>query len=70
LLHIVEYNGSEWRQNLWFRDRLRGDAALRASYQSLKEQVAARFPLDRARYTDAKSAFIAAIRATAPTDAA
>jgi ribosomal-protein-alanine N-acetyltransferase len=66
LLHVVEHGGPSWRENLWFRDRLRAEPALAAEYDTLKAQLARAHPGDRARYTAEKSAFIQRIRQQAP----
>jgi GrpB-like predicted nucleotidyltransferase (UPF0157 family) len=39
LVHVVEFDGAPWRSNLAFRDALRADESLRASYLSMKEQA-------------------------------
>jgi GrpB-like predicted nucleotidyltransferase (UPF0157 family) len=57
-LHAVVHASPFWRRHLAFRDALRADAALAAEYWKLKRRFAARFPNDRAAYTDAKSEFI------------
>lgn len=66
LLHVVEYEGLSWRENLRFRDRLRADPALAAEYEDLKLRLAQAYPGDRARYTAEKGAFIQRIRREAP----
>lgn len=63
LLHLVAIGSSHWSLNLAFRDRLRGDAQLRARYESEKEQAAARAPSDRVTYNALKSRFIQAVMA-------
>lgn len=61
LLHAVEYGGYHWNRNLRFRDRMRADPELRAAYEELKVDLAARFADRRAEYTAAKRAFIDSI---------
>jgi GrpB-like predicted nucleotidyltransferase (UPF0157 family) len=63
LLHVVEYDGENWWNNLRFRDRLRGDPALVEEYAKLKEELSHRYRNDRAAYTDAKAEFIRRIMA-------
>ena len=58
LAHFVEFEGERWRICLGFRDRLRADPEARAAYQALKEDLAARYPDDRAAYTQGKTALI------------
>lgn len=68
-LHLVEHGGALWRSHLAFRDYLRGAPARAAAYAVLKRDLAARYPTDRAAYTDGKAAFIAetlALAASAP----
>lgn len=60
-LHGVVCGSLLWQRHLAFRDALRSDAALRAAYQSLKLELAARFPDDKASYTAAKEPFIRSI---------
>jgi len=57
-LHIFEAGSEQIKRHLIFRDRLRESPTLCAEYSGLKESLAARFPGDRARYTEGKSAFI------------
>jgi GrpB-like predicted nucleotidyltransferase (UPF0157 family) len=66
LLHVVEHGSRGWSENLWFRDRLRADPALGAEYDALKLRLAQAHGDDRARYTEAKGAFIQRIRQQAP----
>ncbi len=58
LAHFVEHEGERWQLCLKFRDRLRSDPAARQAYQALKEDLAARYPDDRAAYTQGKTAFV------------
>ena len=60
-LHAVVYASPFWKRLIAFRDALRADEALAADYWKLKRRLAARFPNDRAAYTDAKSDFIRAV---------
>jgi|GEM_PF-74208 len=59
-LHGVRRGGRLWRQQLGFRDLLRGDAALRDEYAALKRRLAAVHADDKAAYQEAKAPFIAA----------
>jgi len=56
--HFVEYEGERWQACLAFRDRLRSDPDALNAYQALKEDLALRFPDDRAAYTRGKAALI------------
>lgn len=64
-LHLIPWRGRIWFEKLVFLDRLHGDAGLRLAYETLKRELAARFPTDRAAYTAGKSSFIAAVLAGA-----
>jgi GrpB-like predicted nucleotidyltransferase (UPF0157 family) len=57
-VHLVDEDGSLWRDYLDFRDHLRahGDDARR--FADVKRVLAARFSLDREAYMDAKSAHV------------
>jgi GrpB-like predicted nucleotidyltransferase (UPF0157 family) len=59
-LHIHADLG-EVRRHLLFRDHLRSNAAARAAYLALKQDLARRFRDDREAYTEGKTAFIDAI---------
>ncbi len=60
-LHLVPAGSRLWRERLAFRDALRGDAALRAEYQTLKFRLAAEHRYDREAYTDAKGPFVSRV---------
>ena len=57
-LHAVCVDDPQWREWLLFRDELRADEALRASYSDLKKALHERFADDRKGYTEAKNAFV------------
>ena len=65
LAHFVEHEGQSWGECLLFRDRLRADAELARAYESLKVELAARHPQDRAAYTAGKTAFVSLVLAGA-----
>ena len=56
-LHLVD-DRDVLARHLRFRDRLRADPGLAAQYATLKRELAARFPDDRERYSEAKAAFV------------
>lgn len=64
-VHGVVLGSRLWREHIGFRDALRLDDALRAEYQVLKLDLAARFSHDKAAYTEAKAPFVQSILATA-----
>ncbi len=60
-VHAVMLDGTYWKHHVAFRDALRADGALAAEYWKLKQRLVARFPDDRAAYTDGKGDFIRAV---------
>ena len=65
LAHVVEYQGFNWRRNIFFRDRLQGDPALALAYEELKIGLAQKYAESRAAYTGAKKDFIDRVLAEA-----
>lgn len=63
LVHVVEYQGELWRNVLAFRNALRADETLAAEYTAIKQRAVAQAPVNRARYTEIKGPFIAAVLA-------
>ncbi len=61
LVHGVVHGGFHWTRNLRFRDKMRADPSLAASYEALKVDLAQRFADRRAEYTAAKKTFIESI---------
>ena len=57
-LHLVERDDPQWDRYVRFRDLLRCDREVRVRYEAVKLELAARFPHDRAAYTDGKDGFI------------
>lgn len=55
--------GRTWRDYLALRDALRADPEVRDAYAALKQELAERFPTDRAAYIAGKDAFVARILA-------
>ncbi|MBM7783516.1 GrpB family protein [Tenggerimyces flavus] len=62
-LHVVEHEGRTWREYVAFRDALRADPEARDAYAVLKQDLAERFPADRASYIAGKDAFVARVLA-------
>ena len=60
-LHLVPFGSPLWHERLVFRDRLRADAAVRASYSELKRALASKYREDRESYTEAKTEFIQSV---------
>ena len=59
-LHVMKYNGKMWKNDVLFRDHLRGNRSLARTYAALKKKLAKRYADDRASYTARKSKFILA----------
>lgn len=57
-IHVVNHGDPQWERYLRVRDRLRSDPVAREAYARLKTELAARFPDDRAAYTEAKDSYI------------
>jgi GrpB-like predicted nucleotidyltransferase (UPF0157 family) len=57
LVHVVEFNGESWRENLTFRDALRADQSFRAEYLRAKERAVTLAPQGRAQYSELKQSF-------------
>jgi len=63
-LHVVEYEGDNWKRHLGFRDWLRARPGDRKTYEALKRRLAARYD-DTKEYSAAKTDFIREIEAKA-----
>jgi GrpB-like predicted nucleotidyltransferase (UPF0157 family) len=59
-LHLTHIGAGFWQDQLLFRNLLRTDPPLRASYAALKRELAARYPRDREAYIEGKGPFIRA----------
>ncbi len=57
-LHLVIFEGEEWRRRIKFRDILRTNPGISRQYQELKAKLAETVGSDREAYTEAKSEFI------------
>ncbi len=57
-IHMFEEVNEEWTTHLLFRDYLRTHPETVTAYQTLKEDLAKRYPRDREAYTDGKHEFI------------
>jgi GrpB-like predicted nucleotidyltransferase (UPF0157 family) len=67
-LHIVEDGTYEHRRLILFRDYLLRNPETAAAYEELKRDLAARYALDRPRYTESKTEFIESIIAIADAE--
>jgi GrpB-like predicted nucleotidyltransferase (UPF0157 family) len=68
-LYLMEQGAAELERHLAFRDALRADSTLCERYSALKRELASRHGGDRQRYSDGKTAFIAAVLRDASRDA-
>jgi len=57
-LHLLIFEGSEWRRRLMFRDALRTSPKIRSQYEALKLGLAKSVGLDRETYTAMKTEFV------------
>ncbi len=64
-LHVVVFDSEAWAVRLHFRDMLRASADLALQYAELKSVLAVKYRHDREAYSEAKSAFVAAVVAGA-----
>jgi len=66
-LHVVEWRGTRWTDNILFRDRLRTEPTIARRYEARKVALASCFSTDRASYTRSKTAFIRGVLAIKTT---
>ena len=64
-VHVVLFDGVEWRRHIIFRDWLNLHVGLAKEYEALKVDLAARFAEDRDAYTSGKTAFVERVLAEA-----
>lgn len=57
-LHLLRHQSLEWQKYIYFRDYLIQHPQKQQEYARLKEDLARRFPNNRAKYTNGKQAFI------------
>lgn len=60
-LHICEYDSSEWREKILFRDYLRNHPKFAEKYALLKTNLASKYMFDRPTYTKNKEPFIRSV---------
>ena len=56
--HVVAASSPEVEELLWFRERLRSDAALQGAYEAEKKRILAEGVLDLTEYAEKKGAFV------------
>lgn len=57
-IHIVKWNGTEWRNYIHFRDYLNANENVALQYQQLKEELESKYAADRVAYTNGKQDMI------------
>jgi len=60
-LHVVEYQGGQWRNYVRLRDLLRRSPDAREQYEKVKARLAAREPSDMSAYTTGKTEVVSAL---------
>ena len=60
-VHVVPFDGPQWRNYLALRDLLRGDPRARTEYAEAKDRLALVFADDRKAYQDGKTAVVEAL---------
>lgn len=56
-LHLVEYKGNIWLNDIRFRDYLRNSPKAAFEYEHLKVELSLKYPSDREKYTKGKGTF-------------
>lgn len=57
-IHVVKWNGTEWKNYIHFRDYLNANESVALQYQRLKEELESKYADDRAAYTKGKQELI------------
>ena len=57
-IHVVKWNGTEWKNYIRFRDYLNANGDVALQYQKLKEELESKYAGDRAVYTNGKQDMI------------
>ncbi len=53
-IHIVKWNGTEWKNYIHFRDYLHANENMALQYEKLKEEMKHKYADDRVAYTNGK----------------
>lgn len=56
--HVVEYGGEWWKAHISFRDYLNDHPDAAKAYESLKRELARKYPDNERQYSDAKKSFV------------
>lgn len=57
-IHVVKWNGTEWKNYIYFRDYLNSNENVALQYQQLKEELERKYADDRIAYTSGKQDMI------------
>ena len=57
-IHIVKWNGTEWKNYIHFRDYLNANENMALQYEKLKEEMERKYADDRVAYTNGKQNMI------------
>lgn len=57
-IHVVKWNGTEWKNYIYFRDYLNSNENVALQYQQLKEELKSKYADDRIAYTRGKQDMI------------
>ncbi len=57
-IHVVKWNGTEWKNYIHFRDYLNANENIALQYQKLKEELESKYADDRVTYTNGKQDMI------------
>ena len=57
-IHVVKWNGTEWKNYIYFRDYLNSNENAVSQYQQLKEELERKYADDRIAYTSGKQDMI------------
>lgn len=57
-IHVVKWNGTEWKNYIYFRDYLNSNENAALQYQQLKEELERKYADDRIAYTSGKQDMI------------
>jgi GrpB-like predicted nucleotidyltransferase (UPF0157 family) len=63
-LHVYDFQGTRWKNELAFRDYLRNHPEDAQRYEALKRDLAEKFAVDREAYTQSKTGFIQGVLRT------
>jgi GrpB-like predicted nucleotidyltransferase (UPF0157 family) len=57
-IHVVQYDGEEWHDQINFRDYLNDHSEIAKEYEMLKLKLCKEYPNNRAEYTKGKTDYI------------